>query len=60
MLGVDRGERRLTLLATYAHALVVLKVGGGVYLLWLAWRAARSAAALGGAADAPAGTSPGT
>lgn len=33
-----------TLLASYANALVVLKVGGGLYLLWLAWRAARSAA----------------
>lgn len=35
-----------TLLASYANALVVLKVGGGLYLLWLAWRAARSAATL--------------
>lgn len=33
-----------TLLATYAHALSVLKVAGGLYLLWLAWKAARSAA----------------
>ena len=35
-----------TLLATYAHALTVLKVAGGLYLLWLAWKAARSAATL--------------
>ncbi len=33
-----------TLLASNANALVVLKVGGGLYLLWLAWRTARSAA----------------
>lgn len=33
-----------TLLASYAHALTVLKVGGALYLLWLAWKAARSAA----------------
>jgi len=34
-----------TLLVRYAHALLILKVIGGLYLLWLAWRAARSAAA---------------
>ncbi|KEC73755.1 leucine efflux protein [Rhizobium leguminosarum bv. phaseoli CCGM1] len=39
-----------TLLVGYAHALLFLKIAGGLYLLWLAWRAARSAAA----ADAPA------
>ncbi|MGO7036713.1 LysE family transporter, partial [Rhizobium ruizarguesonis] len=33
-----------TLLVRYAHALLRLKIGGGLYLLWLAWRAARSAA----------------
>ncbi|PDT10505.1 amino acid transporter [Rhizobium sp. J15] len=32
-----------TLLVSYAHALLVLKLAGGVYLLWLAWKAARSA-----------------
>jgi threonine/homoserine/homoserine lactone efflux protein len=32
-----------TLLVRYAHALLFLKVAGGLYLLWLAWRAARSA-----------------
>jgi threonine efflux protein len=32
------------LLTTYAHAVTVLKVGGALYLLWLAWKAARSAA----------------
>ena len=31
-----------TLLVGYAHALLVLKLAGGVYLLWLAWKAARS------------------
>jgi threonine/homoserine/homoserine lactone efflux protein len=40
-----------TLLVRYAHALLILKVAGGLYLLWLAWRAARSAAAT----NAPAG-----
>lgn len=32
-----------TLLVGYAHALLILKAAGGVYLLWLAWKAARSA-----------------
>lgn len=32
------------LLTTYAHAVTVLKVAGSLYLLWLAWKAARSAA----------------
>ncbi|WP_099867295.1 LysE family translocator [Pararhizobium haloflavum] len=32
------------LLTTYAHAVTVLKVAGALYLLWLAWNAARSAA----------------
>ncbi|WP_279483801.1 LysE family translocator [Aureimonas sp. SK2] len=36
-----------TLLASYAHALTVLEIGGGLYLLWLAWKAARMAAAPG-------------
>jgi threonine/homoserine/homoserine lactone efflux protein len=31
------------LLATYSQALVAIKIAGGLYLLWLAWRAARSA-----------------
>ncbi|TLX14245.1 LysE family translocator [Rhizobium sp. MHM7A] len=39
-----------TLLVRYAHALTILKMAGGLYLLWLAWKAARSAAAT----DAPA------
>lgn len=33
-----------TLLTTYAHAVTVLKVMGALYLLWLAWKAARAAA----------------
>ena len=32
-----------TVLATWSHALIVLKVIGGLYLLWLAFKAARSA-----------------
>lgn len=32
-----------TLLASYANALIALKVAGGLYLLWLAWRAVRAA-----------------
>ncbi|MBX4955714.1 LysE family translocator [Rhizobium lentis] len=34
-----------TVLVRYANALIVLKIAGGLYLLWLAWKAARSAAA---------------
>lgn len=34
-----------TVLVRYAHALIVLKIAGGLYLLWLAWKAARSASA---------------
>lgn len=33
------------LLATYASALVLIKMAGGLYLLWLAYKAFRSAAA---------------
>ncbi|MBX5089610.1 LysE family translocator [Rhizobium lentis] len=40
-----------TVLVRYANALIILKIAGGLYLLWLAWKAARSAVA----ADAPAG-----
>lgn len=32
------------LLSVYATALIVIKIGGGVYLLWLAYKAFRSAA----------------
>jgi amino acid exporter len=32
------------LLASYAYALTVIKIGGGLYLLWLAYKAFRSAA----------------
>lgn len=42
-----------TLLVGYAHALILLKIAGGLYLLWLAWKAARSAVAAG----APSGGS---
>ncbi len=51
------------LLATYASAIVVIKIAGGCYLLWLACKAFRSAAAsqdmtaraLGGGPRTPAG-----
>ncbi|MDZ7280170.1 LysE family translocator [Pantoea eucrina] len=33
----------LTVLATFAQLLIALKIGGGVYLLWLAWKAGKSA-----------------
>lgn len=33
------------LLATYASAIIVIKIAGGCYLLWLAYKAFRSAAA---------------
>ena len=32
------------LLSTYAMALIVIKIGGGLYLLWLAYKAFKSAA----------------
>lgn len=45
-----------SLLAAYAGALTVIKVVGGVYLLWLAYKAFRSAASPGGLqARIPAG-----
>ena len=33
----------LTVLATFAQLLIVLKIGGGLYLLWLAFKAGKSA-----------------
>ncbi|WP_019995425.1 LysE family translocator [Aureimonas ureilytica] len=47
-----------TLLANYASALTVLRVGGGLYLLWLAWKAARSAATPDGRIVATGDTTP--
>ncbi|MBZ6387472.1 LysE family translocator [Pantoea piersonii] len=35
----------LTVLATFAQLLIVLKIGGGLYLLWLAFKAGKSALA---------------
>lgn len=32
-----------TILLTYSQVLIVLKIVGGLYLLWLAWKSARSA-----------------
>lgn len=48
-----------TLLATYADALTILKIGGGLYLLWLAVRAARSAATPDGPSVVRETTAPG-
>ena len=31
------------LLATFAQLMIVLKIGGGLYLLWLAFKAGKSA-----------------
>lgn len=42
-----------TLLLAYAQAMVVIKVVGGIYLLWLAWKAARSAAHRGTGISVP-------
>lgn len=42
-----------TLLLAWAQAMVIVKVVGGIYLLWLAWKAARSAARRGDAASVP-------
>lgn len=39
------------LLTSYAWALFALKIAGGLYLLWLAWRSARSALNPGPMAD---------
>lgn len=33
----------LTVLSTFAQLLIVLKIGGGLYLLWLAFKASKSA-----------------
>lgn len=42
----------LTVLATFAHLLLVLKIGGGLYLLWLSFKAGKSALTRTGSADA--------
>lgn len=39
------------LLARYAQALVILKIAGGLYLLWLAFKAARSALSADGSSS---------
>ena len=47
-----------TLLTRYAEALTVLRIGGGLYLVYLAWKSAKSALSPGGpqiAGSAPAG-----
>ena len=38
------------LLLTYAYALTAIKIFGGIYLLWLAYEAFKSAALRGGSA----------
>lgn len=45
-------------LTSYAHALVAIKIAGGLYLIYLAWRSARAALSPNGPAvmaEAPAG-----
>ncbi|MEB5971746.1 LysE family translocator [Pantoea dispersa] len=42
----------LTVLATFAQLLLVLKIGGGLYLLWLSFKAGKSALTRTGSADA--------
>ncbi len=40
--GVVAGLGFGTLMLTYAHALIWLKIAGGLYMFWLAWRALRA------------------
>lgn len=41
--GLLAGFGLAAVMATWGHALLVLKIVGGLYLLWLAYRAGRSA-----------------
>jgi len=41
----------LTVLATFAQLLIVLKIGGGLYLLWLAFKSGKSALCRSGATE---------
>lgn len=50
--GVAAAAGMTAILTTYAQVLTVLKIAGGLYLLWLAFKALRSAWA-GAPADAP-------
>ena len=47
--GILAGFGLATVLSTWTNALIVLKIVGGIYLLWLGYRAARSASSLRGA-----------
>lgn len=40
-------------LTSYAHGLLAIKIAGGLYLLWLAWKSARAALAAGNGAPRP-------
>lgn len=48
------------LLTSYAHAVTILKVAGALYLLWLAWKAARSAVTPDEALDQTVSAAPNT
>ncbi len=50
--GVAAAAGMTAILTAYANVLIVMKIAGGLYLLWLAWKALRSAIA-GGEAAAP-------
>ena len=43
--GVAAAAGMTAILTAYANVLIVLKIAGGLYLLWLAWKALRSALA---------------
>ncbi|WP_345827972.1 LysE family translocator [Erwinia sp. HDF1-3R] len=45
----------LTVLATFAELLIVLKIGGGLYLLWLAFKSGKSALSRSGVTEFEAG-----
>ncbi len=45
----------LTVLATFAELLIVLKIGGGLYLLWLALKSGKSALSRSGVTEFEAG-----
>ncbi len=50
--GIAAAAGMTAILTAYANVLIVMKIAGGLYLLWLAWKALRSAIA-GGEGAAP-------
>ncbi len=50
--GVAAAAGMTAILTAYANVLIVMKIAGGLYLMWLAWKALRSALA-GGEGAAP-------